>query len=864
MLHSIPDETRDWEISRCLNEIYGESIVQVPDQGAVRVFAPFAGVLRSLRQVPDPAFCDGMLGEGIAIEPLDSCVVSPIDGSVVTVAKTGHSVTLRSKEGVELLIHVGIDTVSLKGDGFELQVVEGQQVRAGERLLLFDLDKIACRAKNCITPIIVVAGAAKISCERLDGPIRAGDTLFDVMPDRELPAQSAGGEATTAHVSVPVNLAHGIHARPAGRIARFARSQSISITLSVRDRSAKATSPTELLRLGVVQGDKVSIRVAGDNARKVAIELSELLEQMSLAEPVDQSEQSPAVAETVVREDLAPTERRGVKAAPGIAVGPIVRLQAVDRGVPEKGAGEKLEFQNFERAITEVRIAISEAAEESGEVAAEIAEAHLEVLGDAALTADVRRYIETGLSAPAAWRKASRRQEEGLLATGNTRMRERAIDFRDVERRIIDAMLGAANTHVSIDFAGSVVVCDDIEPSILMAEGSSEIEAICCSNGGATSHAAILAASAGIPMVVSLGNDILDLQNKAIVTVDANRGIVDLAPSSERLEHYQRRSLAARSRAEAATAASSEDCFTKDGVRIEVFANLASLNDAHAALTQGAEGCGLLRTEFLFSGRRHEPTEDEQAGELQAIARELDGLPFIIRTLDVGGDKPLPYFPFDDEANPALGLRGIRFGLKHRAVLSKQLRAMLRAVPAEQLRIMLPMVVETDEVEIVRGIVEELVLELGISREVPLGIMVETPAAALMSGQLAETADFFSIGSNDLAQYVLAMDRGNSELAARADALHPAVLRAIRTTVEGASVRNRWVGICGDLASEPDAAPLLVGLGCAELSAVPLAIPGIKQKIRAWSKSDCVALADEAIRESSAARVRNLLAGARS
>lgn len=192
MLHSIPDETRDWEISRCLNEIYGESIVQVPDQGAVRVFAPFAGVLRSLRQVPDPAFCDGMLGEGIAIEPLDSCVVSPIDGSVVTVAKTGHSVTLRSKEGVELLIHVGIDTVSLKGDGFELQVVEGQQVRAGERLLLFDLDKIACRAKNCITPIIVVAGAAKISCERLDGPIRAGDTLFDVMPDRELPAQSAG------------------------------------------------------------------------------------------------------------------------------------------------------------------------------------------------------------------------------------------------------------------------------------------------------------------------------------------------------------------------------------------------------------------------------------------------------------------------------------------------------------------------------------------------------------------------------------------------------------------------------------------------------------------------------------------------
>lgn len=835
------------------------------EQNTTFVFSPFSGVVTSLADVPDPAFSEGMLGEGVAIEPLDNCVIAPFDGTVLAVAKTGHSVTIKSASGVELLIHVGIDTVSLKGDGFNPQVEEGQEITAGDPLLFFDLDKIASRARDCITPLVFVSGASQVSCDRRFGPIKAGEMLLRVIAEDSPSVPTKFAEATTAHVCTTVGLAHGIHARPAGRIAKFAKAKTSAIQIFLGDQAASASSTSELLRLGISKGDEVSIRVQGGDARRVAIELSELLDQLAMEEGQSQASSLPALQiDQADDPDIGPNESRGVRASPGIAIGPVHNLQTLDLDIPNESAGRELERARLHGALANVRNELAASANTAGKAVAEISEAHLELLDDESLISRVEKQIDAGMSAPAAWRQASRKQEEALLASASDRIRERAIDFRDVERRIIGQMLGVKSSPSIEDLIGSVVVCDDIEPSILMLEGSEGIAAICCANGGATSHASILAASVGVPMVVSLGKAALSLEDGTMVAVDANRAVLNRSPSSEQLLAYEKNAAAERAVGHAAVEASKANCFTKDGVRVEVFANLASLADAKAASERGAEGCGLLRTEFLFSERNIEPTEEEQASELEAIARALAGKPFIIRTLDVGGDKPISYFPFDNEANPALGLRGIRFGLKNKEVLNTQLRAMMKAVPSEQLRIMLPMVVEADEIKIVREMVEQISRELGRGEDVPLGIMVETPAAVMMSNQLAEIADFFSIGSNDLAQYVLAMDRGNSQLAARADALHPAVLRAIRATADGARGYDRWVGICGGLASEPDAAPLLVGLGCVELSAVPRAIPAIKQAIRGWSQSDCVSLAEEALKQPSAAAVRALLTGARS
>ena len=829
---------------------------------SVRIHAPITGVLRSLGCAPDPAFSERMLGDGVAIDPLGSCVFAPFDGIVVMIAKTGHSVTIRSDCGIELLIHVGIDTVSLNGEGFDPQAVEGQSVKRGDPLLLFDLDLIAQRARDCLTPVIIVAGSRSMTQLRSEGPVVAGEPILDVavadVPHRAL----ASSEPSTAHLCIAVRLVHGIHARPAGQIARFARNYDGSITVSKGEHRAAAASTTELMKLGVSHGEEISIRVVGSEARKTALALGDLLEQLTAAEQGS----GDVLQEVQVAANIAlehPDVRQGVKAAPGVAIGPIRFLRSFDREVPVEAGDPEEEKALLDAAIRLVGAVLNDEIATADGVAAEILGAHQEVLADPALQQQAKRHIEAGLSAASSWRKASRAQEEFMLSMPSSRMRERAIDFRDVERRIIDALLGEMSSREHVDYSGCIVVCDDVEPSLLMTRQGQQIAAICCAGGGATSHAAILAASLGIPMVVGLGSDILSIAVNTTAVVDADRGLFDFAPSDETIQDAKSRASLAAAQAEEALASSWRECRTKDGFRVEVFANLASQSDARIAITQGAEGCGLLRTEFLFSERASEPSEHEQIEELRAIAAELDGRPFIVRTLDVGGDKPIAYFPFKAEANPALGMRGIRFGLKHRDVLRRQLKAMLQAVPASQLRIMLPMVIEADEIFAAREMIADLTRELELDADVPLGIMVETPAAVLMSASLAEVSDFFSIGSNDLAQYVLAMDRGNSELAARADALHPAVLRAIRTTVEGAKARDRWVGICGGIASDVDAAPLLVGLGCVELSSVPKAVPAIKKRLRHWSRTDCDALAEEALAQSSAQDVRRLLKGER-
>jgi phosphoenolpyruvate-protein kinase (PTS system EI component) len=313
-----------------------------------------------------------------------------------------------------------------------------------------------------------------------------------------------------------------------------------------------------------------------------------------------------------------------------------------------------------------------------------------------------------------------------------------------------------------------------------------------------------------------------------------------------------------RQRLQADRAAAYADCRTADGERIEVFANLGSIADAHVAVAHGAEGCGLLRTEFLFLDRDSPPSEDEQLQQYQGIAAALDGRPLVVRTLDIGGDKPIPYLPLPAEENPALGLRGVRTSLWRPDLLRVQLRAILRVQPADQCRVLLPMITDSAEIRAVRRMLDEVRRELAIATPVQLGAMIETPSSALLAARIVREVDFLSIGTNDLTQYTLAMDRGHAELAHRIDGLHPAVLNLIAMTVDAADEHHKLVAVCGGLASEPAAVPILIGLGVRELSVVPTLAPQLKSVIRTLTIDACRSLAQAALALDTAEAVRNL------
>jgi phosphoenolpyruvate-protein phosphotransferase len=343
------------------------------------------------------------------------------------------------------------------------------------------------------------------------------------------------------------------------------------------------------------------------------------------------------------------------------------------------------------------------------------------------------------------------------------------------------------------------------------------------------------------------------------VIVDAERGTLRVAPALEVFASATARASALQAQRAAERSAAQQDCRTRDGTRIEIFANLGSLAEAEAAVAAGAEGCGLLRTEFLFIDRDTAPDEAEQFEVYQAIASALGGRPLVLRLMDVGGDKPLRYLPLPQEENPALGLRGIRTALRHPEILRTQLQAALRVKPAGIVRILLPMVTDVSEVRAVRDAIDEI----GIDASVEVGAMIETPAAALTAERIAGSVDFLSVGSNDLTQYTLAMDRGHPELARRTDALHPAVLKLIALAAAAGQRTGKTVAVCGGIAADPAAVALLIGLGVRELSVVPAAIPALKRQVRGLDICECAALAARSLELESAAEVRALAGGSR-
>jgi phosphoenolpyruvate-protein phosphotransferase len=557
---------------------------------------------------------------------------------------------------------------------------------------------------------------------------------------------------------------------------------------------------------------------------------------------------------------------RGIAASPGIAIGPVRRYEPQRLVVRQKHIDDvQYELARLEAALEQAKRDVQVLSERArhnvsaNEVA--IFEAHEMFLNDPELLQQVRTTIQQHIDAAYAWQDGMQHYTQQLQRLNDEYLSARAVDLEDIAQRVLRILQGKEEQTLQLQEA-AIIVATDLTPSETMRFDREKVQAFCTATGGPTSHVAILAKALGIPAITGLGASIDQLHDGLQVIVDGNSGEILLEPDQKTLTTYQSRAHASAQSMQQALEAAHQPAYTLDGRRCEIAANIGAPEQVAEALTCGAEGIGLLRTEFLFLERSTAPDEEEQVKVYSAIVAAMGDYPVIARTFDIGGDKPAPYLKMPAEMNPFLGVRGIRLALAQSDLLQTQLRALLRVGTD----IMFPMVSSCEEVVAIREQVERAretlkAKNIDVAENIQIGIMIEVPAAALMADVLAEYVDFFSIGTNDLAQYTLAADRTNEATVTFADALHPAVLRLIHTVIEAAHKHNRWVGLCGELAGDPLAIPVLLGLGLDEFSMSPKAIPACKQEIRLWSTEDAREIAQHAMNLRNAAEVRAYLVG---
>jgi len=569
---------------------------------------------------------------------------------------------------------------------------------------------------------------------------------------------------------------------------------------------------------------------------------------------------------------------QGIPAAAGVAIAPAFLFSltgphpATSAAEPTSPEQERARLQQaLDAAREELRQLHTQARERLSEEDAAIFQVHEMFLQDPTLLQQVDEGIAHGQSAAEAWHQAIETQAALLAALDDPVFSARAVDLRDVGQRVARLLAGESN-EIPLPDEPSIVVARELTPSQTILLPKDLVKGFCTVQGSKTSHVAILARGLGLPAVVGLPEALLEVvQTGDLLIVDGQRGVVIVHPDEATLAAYRREAEAEAQQQAAAQALGAGPAITPDGHRVEIGANLGGggEEEARRALALGAEGVGLLRTEFLYMERHSPPDEEEQIAAYEAYLRALQGRPVIFRTVDIGGDKALPYLDLPVEANPFLGKRGIRLALARPDLLRTQLRAILRAGAGTQgvVKIMFPMVATLEEVRQAKAhlaAVQQALEEEGTphAQGVEVGIMVEIPAAAVMADVLAPEVDFFSIGTNDLSQYTLAADRTHPEVGPMADAFHPAVLRLIRQVVEAAHAVGVWVGVCGELAGDPLATPLLLGLGVDELSMAAPSIPEVKARVRAWRATDAQTLARQVLQLPSAQAVREALQAA--
>ena len=799
----------------------------------------------------------------------------------------GPDVRIETAGGLDLPEHpIGTDAVMVQqaitrawsDDGVLVLMDLGSAVLSAEMALdLLDVDEDR-RAKIllCEAPLVEGAVAAAVTA-KMGGSLQAvaaearGGLAGKLAHLGTGEAEAAPGAPTSelpsddaVSIRLRVRNPHGLHARPAARFVQTAATFDARVqvkNLSNERGPADAASLNGVAMLGVGTGHEIEVTASGPQAAE-ALDALRSLAARDFDETPEADVPPPPGAEAVA---ASPGTLQGYPASPGVAIGPARRFHAPEMEIPDQEAADpEVELKALDRAIAAAREDIARqrdlVAARAGEAQAQIFDAHLLFLRDEALLQPARRAIhDDRATAARAWHDAVERTAAVWDALEDEYLRARAADLRSVGTQVLAHLLGRPTPKPVLATSG-ILVAQDLTPADTAGLDPAETRGIVTAHGGPTSHAAVLARSLGIPAVVGVGEALAGVTEGASLALDGGTGVLYLDPEPALLDRLRGEQEERGRVLGAAREMARSPAVTIDGAVIEVAANVGGPAEVDAAVIAGADGVGLFRTEFLFMGRDAMPDEDEQMAAYTAAAEALDGRPLLLRTLDAGADKPIPYLRQPPEENPFLGVRGIRLGLSRPALLDTQLRAIVRVAAHHRLRVMFPMISTLDEVRQARTALDRAREALGSAVELEVGIMVEVPAAALTAAALAAEVDFFSIGTNDLTQYTLAADRGNEHVAGLTDALHPGVLRLIQATVEGARTHGRWVGVCGELGGDVLATPLLLGLGVTELSMSSPSIASVKQAVRATDTNAAHGLADRALRCATAGQVRELLA----
>lgn len=762
------------------------------------------------------------LGNGIAIPhglPHDRDLISATGVSVVQIP-TG----VEWNPGEQVYLVVGI---AAKSD-------EHLDILANLTHVLGDEDTVQ-RLARTDDPLDIVESLSQFRSDTAPAPLPDFDRYADVV---------IKGKA-------------GLHARPATLLVNLAKHYESEIRVRHGQRTANGKSLVSLLKLGVEGGQTIRIMTQGQDEEKALHALVAAVKQGLEEEETDQDRHytldwTPQFAAQAIP---------GIAASSGMAIGTVHQFKRSKIVVEATAKDPIVEMARLQQAISTAQAELHDLYEEvkarSGAAQASIFQAHQEFLQDPDLVAEAEEQIRAHHSAGWVWQQVIEQRAQALEQLSDPLLAGRAVDLRDVGQRVLRLLATRIDEEPTLPTQPFILIAEDLTPSDTAKLDPTLTLGFCTAAGGPTSHTAIIARSLDIPAIVGAGPAVLHLAEGTRCILDGESGNLYPNPNEQDIQIAEQALTDLRSLREAEQLACYQPALMTDGHRVEVVANIGSAQEAAQAINAGAEGVGLLRTEFLFLQRSQPPSETEQLDAYRQMTQALNGLPLIIRTLDIGGDKEIPYLRLPKEDNPFLGIRGIRLCFAQPDLFQTQLRAIYQAAHTGAIKIMFPMIATLEDFEQARQLAEAVRQEVGAD-PIEMGMMVEVPSAVAMAREFAQVVDFFSIGTNDLTQYVLAMDRGHPTLAKQADGLHPAVLRMIHQTVQAATAAGKWVGVCGGIAGDPKGAAILVGLGVTELSVSIPSIAAVKARLRNLSFADTQVLAQRALECRTAQEVRAL------
>jgi phosphoenolpyruvate-protein phosphotransferase len=673
------------------------------------------------------------------------------------------------------------------------------------------------------------------------------------VPGPTLPAKLDGAQ----EIAAQLRPGAGLHARPATNFVELASSFAADIQVEFKGKVANGKAMASLLKLGAEGGATLRLVAKGADAVAALAALKQAVES-----GLGDEEEKETRQET--RAWVPESSGRaigGVSASPGVAIGRLHHFKASHIVVKDAPGNPDIEWDKLRNAIESAKVQLQDVYESMkarvGKNEAAIFRAHLAFLSDAEIFGEATALVEGGHSAAWSWQKTITSRVAEVKQASDHHIAARAADLHDVGQRVLRLLAETEHSEAALPDEPCILIADDLTPSDTAKLNPQRILGFVTVAGGPTSHTAIIARSLDIPAIVGAGAAVLELTEGITCILDGTSGSLYTEPSAAELESARAFQIDMQRQREEENFARYQPALMTDGHRVEVVANIGKAAEAATAVEAGAEGIGLLRTEFLFLERDTPPTEGEQFVAYSEMTRALNGLPLIIRTLDIGGDKVVPYLPQPKEDNPFLGIRGIRLCLRKPELFLPQLRAIYRASLTGPVKIMFPMIATLEDLRAAKEVAEQVRAELGVP-PVEIGIMVEVPSAVMMAAEFAKECDFFSIGTNDLTQYLLAMDRMHAALAKQVDGLHPAVLRMIDQTVRGAASAGKWVAVCGGVAGDPRGAVILAGLGVTELSMSIPSIAAVKAHLRGISFAKAKAFAKQALVCTTADEVRAL------